>query len=124
MFVIEVAIAGETVDGITDLFDSMPNVDTFQFHEDAGVLLRVRGMMTKKIVTLIVSGVSVKMPVNLVFVNNSGSRLTTVNLLLRSCTVKREVQLHFDASRRTRKSSVDLHDGFWSKHLQLIIDGK
>ena len=82
MFVIEEAIAGETVDGITDLFDSMLNVDTFQFHEDAGVLLRVRGMMTKKEVTLIVSGVGVKMPVNLVFVYYSGVATDNCELTL------------------------------------------
>ena len=71
-FVVEVAVAGEAVYGVADLLDGVVDIDAFQFDEQAGVLLRIGGMMAEEIVALVVGDVGVEVPVNLVLVDDGG----------------------------------------------------
>ena len=72
LLVIKIAVAGETVDGVADLLDGVLDVDTFQFNEQAGILLRICRMIAEEIVALVVGGVGVEMTVNLVLVDDGG----------------------------------------------------
>ena len=71
-FVVEVAVAGEAVYGVADLLDGVVDIDAFQFDEQAGVLLRIGGMMAEEVIALVVGDVGVEVPVNLVFVDDGG----------------------------------------------------
>ena len=68
--VVEVAVAGEAVYGVADLLDGVVDIDAFQFDEQAGVLLRIGGMMAEEIVALVVGGIVVEVAVNLVLVDD------------------------------------------------------
>jgi len=68
--VVEVTVAGEAVYGVADLLDSVVDIDAFQFDEQAGILLRIGGMMVEEIVALVVGDVGVEVPVNLVLVDD------------------------------------------------------
>ena len=70
--VVEIAVAGEAVYGVADLFDGVVDVDAFQFDEQADVLLWISGMMAEEIVALVAGGVGVEVAVNLVLVDDGG----------------------------------------------------
>lgn len=70
--VVEIAVAGEAIYGVADLLDSVVDIDAFQFDEQAGILLRIGGMMAKEIVTLVVGDVGVEIAVNLILVDDGG----------------------------------------------------
>lgn len=60
---------GETVDGVSDLLDSMFNASAFQFDENACVLLWIGWMVSEEIIAFVMGCVVIEMSVNLVFVN-------------------------------------------------------
>lgn len=70
--VVEIAVAGEAIYGVADLLDCVVDIDAFQFDEQAGILLRIGGMMAKEIVTLVVGDVGVEIAVNLILVDDGG----------------------------------------------------
>ena len=70
--VVEIAVAGEAVYGVADLLDGVVDIDAFQFDEQAGVLLRIGGMIAEEVIALIMGDVGVEVAINLVLFNDGG----------------------------------------------------
>ena len=68
LFVEEKADTRKTVDCVAYLLDGMLDVNAFQFDKKVGVLFRFSGVMTEKVVTLVVGSVSIEVTINFIFI--------------------------------------------------------